>query len=479
MSTPTATYHFPPDFRWGVATASHQVEGHNMNNQWWAWEQEEGHIKSGHKSGLACNWWKNAEVDFDLAAQLGLNAMRLSIEWSRVEPQEGYLNLDVMERYRAMLQALRDRGIEPMVTLHHFSNPLWLEEYGAWENPIVVDFFVRYVTQVIEHLGNDATASPTLWCTINEPNVYAYMGYLEGSFPPGKHRLSDALAVLRNMIKAHAAAYKAIHRVQPEARVGLAHNFRFFDPARPHHLLDRFAAWVQDLVFNRATLAPLGKGGWTLPLGIGPALRVARTLDWIGINYYTRDLVKSNFSAVLGSDKKSVVAPAAEADLEASVSSEPSAAAAESRVPGIETLHSPDAELLDGGYGELYPEGLSRAIKRVGHLGLPIYITENGIPDSDDDQRPRAIVLHLHQLWRALQDNYPVMGYYHWTLTDNFEWAEGWTLPFGLIELDRGTQQRIPRPSADLYGAIARGNAITPELVDAYTPELRPTLMPA
>jgi beta-glucosidase len=152
---------------------------------------------------------------------------------------------------------------------------------------------------------------------------------------------------------------------------------------------------------------------------------------------------------------------------------------AQARAPGIAMMRSPDAEVLDGGYGELYPEGLTRAIKRAAHLGLPIYITENGIPDSDDDQRPRAIMLHLHQLWRALQDNHPVMGYYHWTLTDNFEWAEGWSLPFGLVELDRETQRRVPRPSADLYGAIARGNAITPELVDAYTPELRPTLMPA
>jgi beta-glucosidase len=455
-----------------------------MNNQWWAWEQQEGRIKGGHKSGLACNWWENAEVDFDLAAQLGLNAMRLSIEWSRVEPKEGYLNLDVMERYRAMLQALHDRGIEPMVTLHHFSNPLWLEEYGGWENSVVVEFFARYTAQVMEHLGDQTT----LWCTINEPNVYAYMGYIDGMFPPGKHSFGDAMTVLRNMIKAHAAAYKVIHRVQPEARVGLAHNFRFFDPARPHHILDRFAAWGQDLAFNRTTLAPLGLGSmagigwWALPLGIGPAFRIAHTLDWIGINYYTRDLVKVHLPAFFdyaGGQDEEIVANGATSVTVADNTVASSVSEPESRVPGIETLHAPDAELLDGGYGELYPEGLSRAIKRVAHLGLPIYITENGIPDSDDDQRPRAIVLHLYQLWRALQNNYPVMGYYHWTLTDNFEWAEGWSLPFGLIELDRETQQRIPRPSADLYGAIARGNAITPELVDAYTPELRPSLMPS
>ncbi|HNT77055.1 MAG TPA: family 1 glycosylhydrolase, partial [Anaerolineae bacterium] len=174
------------------------------------------------------------------------------------------------------------------------------------------------------------------------------------------------------------------------------------------------------------------------------AWKLRRTLDWIGLNYYTRDLVAFDRSAV-GFGR---------------------------------TLHAPDAELLDGDYGEMYPKGMFRAIKRLSRMGLPIYVTENGIPDSDDDQRPRALLLHLHQMWKAIQENYPVMGYYHWTLVDNFEWAEGWTLRFGLIALDPQTQERTPRRSADLYSAIARGNALTPELVDAYAPELRAVLMP-
>jgi beta-glucosidase len=139
---------------------------------------------------------------------------------------------------------------------------------------------------------------------------------------------------------------------------------------------------------------------------------------------------------------------------------------------------SEDAELLDRGFGELYPEGLARAVKRLARLKLPIHVTENGIPDEDDDQRPRALLLHLHQLWRVIQENTRVKSYYHWTLVDNFEWAEGWTMPFGLIALDPETQARTPRPSADLYAAVARGNAITPELLHAYAPELRPVLLP-
>lgn len=443
---PDATYHFPPDFRWGVATASHQVEGGNTNNQWWAWEQQPGRIAQGHRSGRACDWWTNAEADFDRAAAMNLRTLRLSIEWSRVETKPGIIDTAALDRYRQMLRGLRERDIEPMVTLHHFSDPLWLAESGGWTNPDVVAHFARYVKQVVSALVDDVT----LWCTINEPNVYATSGYILGDFPPGMHNLGTAARVLRHMLRAHTAAYRAIHEIQPGAQVGLAHNMRFFDPARPRRLLDRAAAMVQDLWFNRTTLAAVGGTHrlpwWLPPVGFGPALATRNTLDWIGLNYYTRDRVAFDRSA-------------------------------RDTAYGIR-LHSDDAEPMDGNYGELYPEGLFRAIKRLSRLNLPIHITENGIPDSDDDQRPRALILHLHQVWRALQDNCPVKSYYHWTLVDNFEWAEGWTLPFGLIQLDHATQARRPRPSADLYSAIARSYAITPELIDAYGPELRKELLP-
>lgn len=440
---PEATFHFPPGFKWGVATAAHQVEGNNTNNQWWAWEQQEGRIKQGHTSGRACDWWENAEADFDRAAAMGLNAMRLSIEWSRVEPEPGRFDTTALERYREMVRGLQLRGLEPMVTLHHFSNPLWLENQGAWINEGTIAYFTRYVERVVRALSDQVT----LWCTINEPNVYASMSYLLGLFPPGKQDFKTTGVILRNMLKAHGAAYRAIHRLQPTAKVGLAHNLRFFDPANSRSLLDRVIAGVLDRSFNRTTFDAVWKGWWSLPLGFGPAWSLRRTLDWVGLNYYTRDLVAFDRGA-----KEALFG---------------------------RRVHAPDAELLDGGYGELYPEGLRRAVKWLWEeLRLPIYITENGIPDSDDDQRPAALLLHLHQLWKVLQNNIPVQGYYHWTLVDNFEWAEGWTLPFGLIEMDPATGARTPRPSADLYTALARGNAITPALLDAYAPQLRPILLP-
>ncbi|HET89751.1 MAG TPA: glycoside hydrolase family 1 protein [Chloroflexi bacterium] len=438
----SATFHFPADFRWGVATAAHQVEGENIHNDWWAWEQEDGRIHEGHVSGLACNWWDNAEADFDRAAGMGLTGLRLSVEWSRVEPRPGVFDDSALARYGEMLRGLRERGIEPLVTLHHFSNPHWLVEQGGWEAPETIPLFVRFVRRVVESLGPYCD----LWCTINEPNVYSFFGYLEGIFPPGKSDLGTALRVIRHMLAGHAEAYRAIHALQPHARVGLAHHMRVFDPVNPRSLLDRQAARNTDRIFNQAILTALTKGRWTLPLGFGLAWKLRSTLDWIGLNYYTRDRVAFDRS--------------------------------QPQMMFSRRQRTDGAELLDGGYGEFYPRGMFRSIQRLAHLGLPIYVTENGVPDDDDDQRPRYLLAHLHQMWHAIQMCYPVMGYYHWTLVDNFEWAEGWSLRFGLIELDADTQTRSPRPSADLYAEVIRENAITPRVIDTFAPHLRPKLLP-
>jgi len=442
LHVPQATFNFPPDFRWGVATAAHQVEGNNQTSDWWAWEQQQGRIKKGHTSGLACDWWENAEADFDRAADLGVNSLRLSVEWSRVEPRPGTFDDRALGRYVEMLQALRERGIEPMVTLHHFSSPRWLADQGGWENTETIQLFARFVRKVVESLRSHCD----LWCTINEPNVYALEGYVNGAFPPGKSDVRTAVRVLRNLLRGHAAAYRAIHDVQKNARVGLAHNMRIFDPAHPRAPLDRRVARSMDRFFNQAILVALTKGRWMPPVGFGPAWKLRHTLDWVGLNYYTRDLVAF--------DRKSP------------------------RSLYGRRLHSSDAELLDGGYGEYYPEGMYRCLETLNHLGLPIYVTENGIPDADDNQRPKYLLAHLHQIWRALQHNYPIQGYYHWTLVDNFEWAEGWTLRFGLIALDRKSQTRSLRKSAQLYRKITMADAITTSLIDAYAPDLRREILP-
>ncbi len=439
---PEATFHFPTGFRWGVATAAHQVEGNNDNNDWWTWERGEGHINQGAVSGLACNWWENAEADFDRAAALGVNALRLSIEWSRVEPHRGTFDEAALSRYVEMVRGLQGRGIEPMITLHHFTNPRWLADQGGWKNQEAIDLFARFVGRVAKALAPHCD----LWCTINEPNVYAYQSYVAGEWPPGTSDFRVAMRVIRNLLLGHAAAYRMIHDVQPDARVGFAHNMRIFDPARPKSPLDRLVTRVLDRTYNRSILLTLKRGLWSLPLGFGLALKLRQTLDWIGLNYYTREMVA--FDRTCSDEGFS------------------------------RRFHAEGAELLDGGYGEFYPEGMLRCLKRLARLDLPIYVTENGIPDADDDQRPRYLLTHLHQLWHAIQRCYPVIGYYHWTLVDNFEWSEGWSLRFGLIELNPRTQERTPRPSAEVYGNLIQANAITPRLIDGHVPELRPILLP-
>jgi beta-glucosidase len=439
---PEATFYFPEDFKWGASVSSHQVEGHNTNNDWWAWEQEPGHIKRGHTSGQASDWWANAEEDFNRAAQIGLDAMRLSVEWSRIEPRPGTFDESALQRYAQMLQELHARNIEPMVTLHHFTNPMWLADLGGWENPETVDLFARFTRRVVEALGPYCD----LWCTINEPDIYGYKGYVEGDFPPGKSDFKMAMRVIRTMLQGHAAAYEVIHELQPHARVGFAHSIRVFDPANPKSWLDRTVTRLADRAYNQAILTALTKGIWTPPLGLGLAWNLRHTLDWIGLNYYSRDLVAFD--------------------------------RARRQALFARTLHAEDAEMLDGGFGEFYPQGLYRSIRRLSRLNLPIYVTENGIPDADDDQRPRYLLAHIHQMWQAIQACYPVMGYYHWSLVDNFEWAEGWTLRFGLFEIDPKTQERTPRQSAELYTDLVHANAITPQVIERYIPQHRDELLP-
>ena len=449
---PEATLHFPSDFRWGAATAAYQVEGNNTNNDWYAWEQGEGHIQGGQKSGLACDWWNRAEADLELAASMGHNAHRMSVEWSRIEPTEGKWDDAAIDRYRQMLRFMRERGIEPMVTLHHFTTPLWLAECGGWENPAIIPLFERFATKVAELLGEFCD----LWVTINEPTLYAILGYVGGAprsemhhqltFPPGKHDMETALKVIENLYLGHGAAYYAVHRVQPNARVGACHNMTCFQPLHANSPLDRFVVATRDRLMNRSGLDATLNGRIMRFMGSRRVRELSNTSDFIGLNYYMR--------AVLTFDPSS---------------------------PGTlfsRELFLPGAEISDLNYGEVYPEGLYHLLKRLSHCGKPIYITENGLPDADDDRRPAFLIAHLRQMWKAIMQNVPVMGYYHWSLVDNFEWAEGWNLRFGLIELNHETQERKVRRSGALYAEICQANTITTELVQRYTPELMESLFP-
>ena len=438
-----ATYHFPRGFLWGTATASHQVEGNNINNNWWQWESEPDHIVSGEKSGLACDWWGGRwREDFDRAAEAGQNAHRFSIEWSRIQPTPDSWDETALDRYREMARNLVERGMTPLVTLHHFSDPMWITEMGGWGNEDIVPVFQKYTQKVVEALHEYVN----LWVTINEPNVLAVSAYLFGDFPPGQKSLSTTQQVMVNLAKAHAAAYQTIHETQYTARVGLAINYRGFQPARSWSPLDRWVAGIHSAQFNDLFPKTFATGTMHLPLHSVRIPGAKNTQDFLGINYYTRELVAFNLfhaSEMFG-----------------------------------KRYFSHDAEVSSSGFIANQPEGFFEAIKWGLQFNLPMIITENGVDDDDDHMRPRYLIQHLHQLWRAVNFNFPVKGYFHWTLVDNFEWERGWTQRFGLWKLNTETQERTKRPSADLYAEICAENGISSQTVARYAPELIPLLFP-
>ncbi len=438
-----ATFTFPAGFLWGSATASHQVEGNNFNNDWWAWEQQEGRIHNGEKSGLACDWWngKRWREDFDRAREGWQNAHRLSIEWSRVQPEPDRWDEAALDRYREMLIGLKERDMQPMVTLFHFSSPIWLAEAGGWENPETVPLFSAYTRRVVQALK----AHCDTWITINEPNVYATGGWLGGHFPPGKNDVKLTLTVLINLLRAHAAAYQVIHEEQSDAKVGIAHHWRGFVPANKNPLTG-FVRKLYDQAFNESFAQTLVTGKFDAKLEKADIPEAKGTQDFIGLNYYTRDLIKFN--------------PRSKAELYAELS------------------FPKNADLSETGFIANDPEGFKACIKWGRQFGLPIYITENGVEDSRDDFRRKYLLEHLMAMWRMINQNAPIKGYFHWSLVDNFEWERGWSQRFGLWGLDPQTQLRQRRPSVDLYSEICRTNSITSEAVEKFAPEVYPRIYP-
>jgi beta-glucosidase len=440
---PQATFQFPRGFLWGTATSSHQVEGYNTNNQWWAWEQQPGRIINGDKSGAACDWWGGRwRADFDRAAETSQNAHRFSIEWSRVQPVPDKWDETAIDRYREMARGLHDREMTPLVTLHHFTDPLWMEEQGGWENEAVVEKFAAYTRKVVEALQEYVN----LWVTINEPNIYTVFSYYFGVFPPGVPGLKTAMQVFTNLVKAHASAYYAIKEIQPTARIGISQHFRGFRPARSWSPPDRWLAGLLHNVFNDSFQRALATGELRFPFNRIRIPEVKGTQDYIGLNYFTEEQVTIDLR-----NREELF---------------------------TRRFYEPNAEVTNDGFIANKPEGFYRALAWCNGFKLPIIITENGLNDREDSLRPRYLVEHLHQLWRAVNFNFPVKGYFHWTLVDNFEWERGWSQRFGLWELDVDTQARRKRRSADLYAEICSKNGISTDIVERYTPELVQKLFP-
>lgn len=423
-----STRAFPTGFLWGVAVSSHQVEGGNDNNDWHRWEGE-CRVANCERAGSAADHWNRYEEDYALARSLGANTFRTSLEWSRIEPRAGEFSAEAIAHYRRMLQAARSQGLKVMLTLHHFTLPLWLVDrgLGGWADPQIPQLFENYANHVVAELGDLVD----YWITVNEPNVNMLLGHVAAISPPGLRDHTQAAPVLANFMKAHARAYHAIHARHPGAQVSISHHVRVFDPASRWNPLDRATASILGDFWNHQILRSIqtGRIDFSIPFVTSyaedvPGLR--GSLDYLGINYYSRDRVR--FS--MGAPQKFEIVPP-----------------------------PPGDNVTDVGW-EIYPQGLERLIAELNPYGWPIIITENGLADADDSKRARFICSHLAALRRAMDAGADVRGYVHWSLMDNFEWSLGFAPRFGLAAVDYATQARTPRPSSAHFRQVAETGRI-------------------
>lgn len=401
---------FPEGFLWGAATAAHQVEGGNVGNDWWAAE-EAGLLP--HASGEACGSWERYEADLDLAAGWHHGAHRFSLEWSRVEPAEGRFDEAALGRYAELARAARARGLEPLVTLHHFTTPRWLAEAGGWTRRDAPRRFARYVERA-------AAALPEVgwWLTVNEPTVLVKHGYVEGEWPPFERSWNRARRALRGLAAAHRAAREVLRRRLPGARVGFAHGAPWIAPCDPGRALDRLAGRLREELWDRVFLRWIGG---------------AAGLDFLGLNYYTRTLVRSEPAAgplglLLGR--------------------------------ACHDAHHADHGPWSTAGTEVWPRGLELVLARFARLGVPLVVTENGVATDDEGLRRRVLRDHLEALARALARGVDVRGYLYWSLVDNYEWLLGRTARYGLAAVDFATQERTPRAVAADFAAVCRANGL-------------------
>lgn len=432
---PPEGFDLPAGLLLGSATAPTQIEGGDTNCNWYAWSLA-GRVGQGESSLGGADHWKRWREDVELLAGLGQQCYRMGLEWSRLEPRPGEWSADGLAHYREEIGLLRQRGIVPLVTLHHFSCPQWFQERGGWLAPDAVDCFLRYVTYAVSQLG-DLVAE---WCTINEPNVFANDSYMDGKYPPGgQGDIGAYFKVARNLILAHLRAYRAIHRIRQEqghaatqpTRVGFAHHLAVFEPAGRHPLA-RLGCALQDYLFHTIFFRGFVEGRLVFPLGHGQPEGPGIFCDYLGINYYSRHLFRRSWNP---------------AKLFAT--------------PGTDPTLPPEA-LNDLGW-EIYPPGLYQVARRAwDRYHLPVWITENGIPDAADGQRSRFIAEHLWQLRRLAGEGVAVERYYHWSFLDNLEWNDGYGPRFGLVEVDYRTMDRHVRPSARYYAAICKSRRVSP-----------------
>ncbi|KUO93051.1 MAG: family 1 glycosylhydrolase [Thermocladium sp.] len=383
----------PSDYLIGAAVSAYQVEGGNSNADWWRFE-EAGLLP---RSGEACMFWELYKEDIAIMERLGLRAFRFSIEWSRVEPRPGVFNDEAMDRYRDIVAELKGHGITPIITLHHFTNPIWFHERGGWEREENIRYFLEYVDYVARNIDI------RYWLTINEVNLYPILSYLLGKFPPFKPDPAKMWSVFSNLLRAHGKAYDLLKK---EANmVGLVINIMPVHPMNNLSMLDHIAAALINKLYNLTSINAVRRG--QLPKWLGS--HDIGDVDYLGVNYYSRPRVRFSRRALIEFE-----------------------------------------EGRDNQMGWVTnPIGLREAVKMAGRIGKPIMITENGIATDNDDDRIAFIRSHLREAVAS-----GTIGYIYWSLLDNYEWERGYSAKFGLIECSG--KKRIIRRSAEYLGRVSR-----------------------
>jgi len=394
---------FPSQFFWGAATSAHQVEG-GLVNDWSQWEKSEkrlADLKNKQQdpidfiSGSASNSYIENNADIKCLKDLNCNSYRFSVDWSRIEPEEGHFDNEALEYYREFIVKLRAHNIEPFVTLWHWPIPLWLSAKGGWENKEIVAYFKKFVEKTATYLN----AEVNFWITLNEPMVYTSQSYLVGEWPPQKKNPIAVYRVINNLVAAHKTAYEVLKKIDNNNQVGVAKHNMYFEaaPGFINKILKGLADWWWNFRFLD---------------------KIKNHQDFIGLNYYFHNLINYGFSKQFSYDKKS--------DLQ---------------------------------WG-LHPEGIRFVLADLKKYNKPVYITENGLADRGDQHRAWYIEEILKNVHAAISDGVAVKGYFHWSLIDNFEWAEGFKPRFGLYEVNFQTYERVARSSAEFYADICKNNRI-------------------
>ena len=408
----------------GVSSSATQIEGGDYSHNWNDWFQK-GHIKDGSNPARAADHLNRWKEDIDIMAELGIRVYRLGIEWARLEPAPGGYNKDAAEWYRQLLTYMKSKDIIPLLTIHHFTNPMWFEEMGGFTQPANIPVFLGFVDYVIQRFGDLVDE----YVTINEPNVFAVMGYFQGVFPPGERSMRTAFRVQSVMAACHIQAYSLIHKLRREmgytnTKVGFAHHARVFTPRFKRNLWHRLCTCLVERFFQGALTRACLLGRFVFPLKKYGKLKRGEYADFLGLNYYTR-----------------------------------------SSVSGLGDGVRKGAPVNNLGW-EIYPPGIAESAGQLqGLLPRPIYITENGTCDNNDTFRSRYIYEHLKAL---AESGLPVERYYHWCFTDNFEWCEGESARFGLVHVDYATQKRTIKKSGRFYAAIIKNQGVTDEIYKEF-----------